>query len=120
MRQRRPRIKDNARLQKIRELSCVVCGTTSTIEAAHVSYAEPLAGKRGRGLGEKTDDQFTVPLCRYCHIQSHEWGNERQWWKIKGFEESLVWLALALTVARDHAHREEIVSEWRQRALASR
>jgi len=68
-------------------------------------------------MGEKADDAFTVPLCRYCHIEQHEYGNERRWWANKGINP--IWLAQSITLAKDHAHAEEIVAQWREMALTS-
>lgn len=66
---RQPTGKGSKRVEKpdyldfIRALPCVVTRQTP-VEAAHVSYADPRAGKLGRGKGRKESDQWAVPLCQ--------------------------------------------------------
>ncbi len=50
------------------------CGR-SPADAHHLRFAQP------RGMGLKVSDEFTVPLCRSCHRQNHQVGDERSWWK---------------------------------------
>jgi hypothetical protein len=45
-------------LRFIRRLPCVACARPTTIEAAHFGP---------RGLGQKSDDRQTLPLCRKHH-----------------------------------------------------
>jgi hypothetical protein len=49
---------DEAYKRFIRTLPCCVCGSTRRIEAAHFGP---------RGLGQKSSDRYTLPLCRRCH-----------------------------------------------------
>jgi hypothetical protein len=53
-----PPEKNPAYLAFIRKLPCSVCCKTWGIEAAHFG---------GRGLGQKSSDLQTLPLCRKCH-----------------------------------------------------
>jgi len=46
----------------VRELPCSLCRTDPPSDPHHF-------GKRG--LGQKTDDYRTVPLCRNCHSMAH-------------------------------------------------
>ena len=50
-----------AYLDFIRSLPCIVT-RRDPVEAAHVSYPEPRAGKLGRGKGAKESDCWAVPL----------------------------------------------------------
>lgn len=50
-------------LSFIRGLSCTLCGHPGPNEAAHHGR---------RGVGQKTDDYRTVPLCQQCHRQYHD------------------------------------------------
>lgn len=116
MSQREPRIKDHGHLDFIRELPCVVCGNNIETQAAHVRYAEPLAGKRPSGNSEKPHDHFTIPLCGACHLGpgGQHTTNERGWWQNIGIDP--VYLALALwRVSGDHAAGSRIVSAWHER-----
>ncbi len=45
-------------LRFIRRQPCVVCGALYGVESAHSGQ---------RGLGQKADDRFALPLCRYHH-----------------------------------------------------
>lgn len=60
-------------LSFIRKLPCCVCRVSGNTEAAHVRI-----GTQG-GTGIKPSDEFTVPLCVYCHRKSHQIG-ERTFW----------------------------------------
>jgi hypothetical protein len=82
LRQRQPPEHDEAHLDFIRSLPCCVCGDPTSTEAAHISYGDPMILKKGRGLGQKEDDRWTVPLCNRHHRESHDYGNEVRWWKI--------------------------------------
>ena len=68
-----PPLRSKKRLDAIRALSCVVCGTPPPSEAAHVRMG--LAG----GVSMKPGDDLTVALCRSCHRQQHHIG-EREFW----------------------------------------
>lgn len=54
---------DPAHLAWIREQPCCVCLTYDFVEAHHSTV--------GRGLGQKTSDRETMPLCRACHGNFH-------------------------------------------------
>lgn len=84
---------DNKHLAFIRQLRCVVCGDDTTVEAAHIRYAELRAGKRPVGLGEKPDDCWTISLCGKHHREQHK-TSEKRWWALQGIDP--VYVALAL------------------------
>ena len=106
--QRQPRKKENGHLDFIRGLPCCVCGDNTSTEAAHVRMAEPKAGKRYVGKGEKADDRWTVPICSKHHrIQHDEVGETLFWsdWIYSEFGVSIdpIFLALALhSVSGNH------------------
>lgn len=113
MRQRQPRKRDEAHLRFIRGLCCCVCLNNIATEAAHVKMAEPKAGKRGIGIGEKADDRWTVPLCSNCHRWQHE--HTEQWFWQQGSFRWIdpVYLALALySVTGDHEAGESIIRAY--------
>lgn len=56
-------MRDAKRLAEIRKLPCVRCGNPNS-QAAHSNSA-----KHGKGRGIKASDEFTVPLCHFCHSQ---------------------------------------------------
>jgi len=60
-------------LRFIRRQPCVVCARTWGIESAHTGQ---------RGLGQKADDRFALPLCRHHHRtgqDSHHRLGKRFW-----------------------------------------
>ena len=54
-------MRDNKRLATIRKFPCVRCGGRPS-QAAHSNF-----GEHSKGMGIKADDQFTIPLCHFCH-----------------------------------------------------
>ncbi len=78
------RVKDGAYLDFIRSLPSIVSRREPT-EAAHVSYAEPRAGKLGRGKGAKESDCWAVPLTPDEHRRQHSMG-EREYWQSVGID----------------------------------
>ncbi|MCK5013247.1 MAG: DUF968 domain-containing protein [Candidatus Omnitrophica bacterium] len=78
------RLKDPAHLMLIRQLPCLVCGTTHGIEVHHL-----LRGTV-RGWGLKAKDSEVLPLCFIHHTQSddcahdNKCGGETEWFKSKG------------------------------------
>lgn len=76
------RVENRAYREFIRDLPCIQCAiegrTTFGCDPAHVSYAFPGWGHRGKGT--KVDDVRTVPSCRLHHDEQHDDGNERRYW----------------------------------------
>ncbi|MDH0562192.1 hypothetical protein [Acinetobacter courvalinii] len=56
-------MRSQKRLNEIRQLPCVRCGTQVS-QAAHSN-----SSKHGKGRGIKAGDAYTVPLCHSCHSQ---------------------------------------------------
>jgi len=76
---KRERIKSPKHEQFIRSLPCVICGDNTSTECAHVSYADLRYGKMGRGIGQKEESIWVVPLCGRHHREQHATG-ERGFW----------------------------------------
>jgi hypothetical protein len=93
-----------AHLDFVRSLPCIVCGDDTATEAAHIRYADPRAGKRQTGMGERPDDEWTLPLCGRCHRDQHK-TSERLWWAAKGVDP--VKAAMALSRIRDDREAAE-------------
>ena len=49
------------RFKALRQFSCVECGRRP-VDIAHSNF-----GEHGKGKGIKSDDSYTVALCRVCH-----------------------------------------------------
>jgi len=94
-RQKRQKIDSPAHEQFIRELPCVICGDATSTECAHVSYADLRYGKFGRGIGQKEESIWVVPLCGAHHRQQHT-GNERKFWQAYAIDPCRVAAALFL------------------------
>jgi hypothetical protein len=100
----------------IRTLPCCLCLDVTTVECAHVRYAEPRVGKPITGMGTKSGDDFVVPLCGRHHRAQHDFGNEREWWEALGIDP--VYLALALKyVGQDPDKAFHIINAWANRDL---
>lgn len=78
------RVEKPAYLDFIRSLPCIVT-KRETVEAAHVSYPEPRAGKLGRGKASKESDCWALPLHPDEHRRQHSMG-EREYWKSVGID----------------------------------
>ncbi len=83
LRQRSPRQKKPNHLAFIRCLPCIACHSRQNIQAAHIRMASLLHGKRSTGVGEKSSDQWTLPLCASCHADQHS-GSESAFWRGHG------------------------------------
>jgi len=108
MTQRQPRQRDEAHLNFVRSLPCLICLDDTSTEAAHIRYAEPRAGKRWVGGQEKPDDAFAVPLCGKHHREQHT-RREVEWWQWQGIDPIKVSLAL-FRVSGDHERGAQIVA----------
>jgi hypothetical protein len=74
-------LKSEKHLKKIRELSCCICNLPPRSDPHHITYAEK------RGFGQKVGDNFTVPLCRICHTELHNYQHgEELFWSLKGID----------------------------------
>ena len=74
-------IKDNEHLEKVREMDCCICECPPRCDSHHITYAEK------RGFGQKVGDNFTVPLCRMCHTNLHNYKyGEKLFWSLQGID----------------------------------
>lgn len=66
-------------LSWIRQLPCCVTGRYG-VEAAHLSYANPMFAHYGRGKGTKVSDRWVLPLSPEEHRKQHSM-NEQYYWE---------------------------------------
>lgn len=78
------RVKDNAHLDFIRQLPCVISGKWP-VDAAHVRYADLDRGKDYTGKGVKPSDKWVLPLHRDIHSKQHSM-SERKFWEGLGID----------------------------------
>lgn len=106
---RDPPRQDREHLAFVRMHPCCVCGTRWNVEAAHIRMANIKLGKRSTGMGEKSHDMWTVPLCDYHHrlgprgVCQHK-GNEALFWSVAGVDPFEI--AMGLWIASGGAARE--------------
>jgi hypothetical protein len=81
-----PRQQDRDHLKFIRGLPCLICGSRNTIQAAHIRAGNAVYAKRSTGMGEKSDDRYTLPLCAAHHEEQHG-GNELAFWQRYGIND---------------------------------
>ncbi len=87
LRQRQPRLVDEAHLRFVREQPCCIPYCRRQAEAAHIRFACLAIGKRETGRGERPSDCYTTPLCPYHHrfgVDSQHANNEAAWWARTG------------------------------------
>lgn len=60
-----PNVEDPKYLAHVRTRACCICAAPAPSEPHHYGP---------RGLGQKTDDRRTVPICRCCHDRWHDHG----------------------------------------------
>lgn len=106
---RTPRERDNAHLDFIRSLPCVVCGDNTSTEAAHVRFSDVSAGKVNPGVGQKPHDFWTVPLCGSCHRGQHLMG-ERDFWSLLAKVDPLRTAAFLYLASGDYERGCQIVA----------
>lgn len=116
LRQKQPRIHNEAHLKAIRQCNCLVCGKFQPSEAAHIRYGDTSYGKFATGMGQKPDDKWTVPLCADCHRNGSEKRkaqhqmNERKFWEQEGIDPLEV--AIELFACDNHVTRmQDMVSD---------
>ena len=78
--QRRPRQHSKKHLTFVAGRPCLICRTTHGVQAHHIKMADGRIGKpQSSGIGMKSDDRYTLPLCWQHHQQLHAVG-ERKFW----------------------------------------
>ena len=79
------RIQDRAHLQAVASLPCAICGA-SPVEVHHI--------RNGYGMGQRSSDLETIPLCPSCHrtggmgVAFH--GGPREWERLHGTEREIL------------------------------
>lgn len=88
----------NKHLKFIDTLPCVVCGkygcTHHHLLRVDRQYLIPTAKTSGlmfpkvksKGMGTKSDDRFTIPLCPECHAAAHRYGNDKAYLQQHGID----------------------------------
>lgn len=71
-------MRDAGYLKHVRDNPCLLCRRPAD-DAHHLRHAE--AGPSG--WARKVSDRWTVPLCRFCHNECHETGDEELFWIVK-------------------------------------
>ena len=111
MRQRRPRVKSEGRLNRTRALPCVICGGYPS-DPAHLRAPSLDYGKRYLGKSEKPDDRWVNTLCRPHHDDQHQHGDECDWWALQGIDPFATSTAL-YEVTGDYDAALRVISEAR-------
>jgi len=83
LRQRTPRVRDEAFLRYVRTLPCTACGHAPPSQAAHIRFSDAATGNLNPGVGAKPSDSRAVPLCSGCHLDDNDAQHrvgERKFW----------------------------------------
>lgn len=87
VRQRQPRLRDDAYLAWLRKQPCSCgCGKPAPSDAAHIRSGSIAMGKPYTGKAEKPSDFWAVPLNRSCHMRQTDHGDELGWWRAHGHD----------------------------------
>ena len=73
------RVRDKDHLRFVANQPCLVCGRAPT-QAHHIRFAQV------RALSRKPSDEWAVPLCATHHRSLHDAGDEKAWWRDRGFD----------------------------------
>ena len=73
------RVRDKDHLRFVASQPCLVCGRSPT-QAHHIRFAQV------RALSRKPSDEWAVPLCATHHRALHDAGDEKAWWRDRGFD----------------------------------
>lgn len=107
---------NDAHLDFIRSLPCLICGNNIETQAAHLRFSDARVAKVNPGVGQKPHDFWCLPLCGKHHDEQHG-TDERKWWASQGIDP--IFTAMALyTVSGDHERGLQIVENAKQRELA--
>ena len=106
MMQRRPRVRNERHLRFVREMPCIICGFVPC-EAAHIKMADARISKPITGNQTKSDDKYTLSLCRRHHEEQHSM-SERYFWASYHIDAILIALAL-FSVSGDHQEGERLI-----------
>ncbi|WP_339352770.1 Ref family recombination enhancement nuclease [Acinetobacter beijerinckii] len=76
-------MRSTKRLNEIRKLPCVVCGS-SPVDAAHSNQSN-----HGKGMGLKACDSKTIPLCRNHHQEFDQFQKMNRSQSVEWFDKML-------------------------------
>lgn len=129
--QRQPRKLDKGHLSYLHEVGvCIACliegepdtkGERNPIEAAHQKLAIAAKGWKGAGKGVRSDDQKSVPLCRWHHQLAPNACDraQRKFWDRLGLGDAVADLCAALVRARpDPVAGKRVIREFASKARA--
>jgi hypothetical protein len=106
--QRRPRKHDTKHLQFVRQLPCIICGSSPS-DAAHIKMGDARVSKPiSSNIGMKADDRFTLPMCRRHHERSHQ-VPEREFWEYYHLDPVLLALAL-FSISGDEQEGDRLIN----------
>lgn len=104
-----PKIRNRNHLKFIASLPCIICGAAD-VQAAH------LRSGNSAGMGLKSGDDKTLPLCLFHHAEQHKCGNEAKWWSNHGGYDNANMLALKLyELTGQHTKAQRAIHEHRQK-----
>lgn len=96
----------------IRSLPCAICQNNIETQWAHVRFADARAAKPITGMGTRSGDAWTLPLCNRHHEEQHKRGDERAFWREHNIDP--IFLCLALWhVSGDHEAGCQILANAR-------
>lgn len=85
-RQKNPRQNHKDHIRWVKSLPCLIEGVRALdVDPCHIRYGDPTYGKAAAGAGEKSHDQYSVPMRRKHHDAQHQ-NNEREWWAARGID----------------------------------
>jgi len=68
-------MRSKAYLRSVKDNPCLICKRPAD-DAHHLRHAEGGLS----GFARKVGDEWTVPLCRFCHMECHRTGDEELFW----------------------------------------
>lgn len=73
-------MRDKKHLRQISQLPCMICCSPAPNDAHHLMRTGT------RGMGQKSGDEWVVPLCNTCHRQVTLTGREEEFWEAHGWD----------------------------------
>ena len=99
-------MKDRKHLKFIASLSCVICGRQDT-QAAHIRSGN------GAGMGLKSPDSCTVPLCVKHHEAQHKTSERLFWGNYGGIEKATKLANDLYEHTGDEQKARELKARWK-------
>lgn len=123
LRQRSPRVRNDAFLRFVRSLPCAACSGPAPNHAAHLRTGSLAYNKRATGAGEKPSDQWCTPLCQECHLtgpQAQHRTGEAVFWTRVGKDPFALALSLYTAFTALSAEKPAKPPRQRQKRASSR